>query len=962
MSRTGRTTSTQLFSQLRGRDPQLAALNRHLCEADSGTGSVVIIEGGAGLGKTTLLRSAVASARQLGFRTGCGTADPIDAVVDLAALTEALFDGEPPLLDRTALPSTHASPEQRFWLLQDIQALLERAAMNGPVLVCLDDVQWADNGTAAALRALPQRLADLPVVWLLATRPGRGSSHVLGALARLAVGGAEVMRLEPLDETAVASVVSDVLDAEPDSCLLQAAGQAHGNPFLLVDFVRGLMEEDFVVVKAGQAMLVDERLPARIGDDMRRRLRRMPRPAERIATCGASLGRRFTVIELADASGLSVPELVVPIRELTEADILAESGERLAFRHDLIRDAVRASVPAAVRRALDRHGAEVLLGRGALPVEVATQLAGSAEPGDEVAITTLLDAVETLGTTDPAAAADLAQQALRLTSAHHPLRGPLVSRRAVSLFAAGAAQEAKRFADTALRQALPPAQEAEVRLSIARMFSLSPDVRADNARQGLALAGLSADLRAWLAALVLHNLVVAGHKDEALGAVAGLSALVSASGSGEAQFAFQLAHAGLDYQLFDFESALRRLDAGDRIGTSANVSQRLADYFRCWTLAALDRFGEARAVADAGVASATQDRQNWALHIFEAWRGLQELQAGRLPEAAAALEGRFSVDEADRVLGVIDAANVAALGRIRIHTGDQRAADDVARICEVMLETSAPSSRRHAAWFLARHAMALGSAADAHRWLRTLGHDERLSIFRLFPHDPADDPELVRIALANGDAELAASVVDVTERCHQLNPSVSSLHAAAAHVHGLAAHETEKLETAAAVYRTTSRRLAFASALEDLGCARVDDGATSDAVAAFDESLATNVEIGASWDAARVRRRLRRLGVRRRVQPPQVPSTGWAALTRAELEVTRLVGQGKTNREIADHLFVSPHTVNTHLRHIFAKVGVRSRVQLAGVTSEVSSRNPTSPVSPERHLVHPRPAAKRPGR
>ena len=176
------------------------------------------------------------------------------------------------------------------------------------------------------------------------------------------------------------------------------------------------------------------------------------------------------------------------------------------------------------------------------------------------------------------------------------------------------------------------------------------------------------------------------------------------------------------------------------------------------------------------------------MHIFETSRGLQELQAGRLPEAAAALEGRFSVDEADRVLGVIDAANVAALGRIRIHTGDQRAADDVARICEVVLETSAPSGRRHAAWFLARHAMA----------------------------------------------------------------------------------------------------------------------------------------------------RLRRLGVRRRVQPPQAPSTGWAALTRAELEVARLVAQGKTNREIADHLFVSPHTVNTHLRHIFAKMGVKSRVQLASVASERS--------------------------
>ena len=100
-------------------------------------------------------------------------------------------------------------------------------------------------------------------------------------------------------------------------------------------------------------------------------------------------------------------------------------------------------------------------------------------------------------------------------------------------------------------------------------------MRADNARQGLALAHLSTDLRARLAGLLLHNLVVAGHKEEALSAVSELSALVSASDNREAQFAFQLGHSPLDYQLFDFESALRRLDAADRIGTSA-TSARLA--------------------------------------------------------------------------------------------------------------------------------------------------------------------------------------------------------------------------------------------------------------------------------------------------------------------------------------------------------------------------------------------------
>ncbi len=153
---------------------------------------------------------------------------------------------------------------------------------------------------------------------------------------------------------------------------------------------------------------------------------------------------------------------------------------------------------------------DVLLARGALPVEVASQLAQSAEPGDRMAVATLFEAAEALGSTDPAASAELAERALSLANLDDPLRGPLVARRAVSLFAAGLGQEAKAFADTALREVLPPEQQARVRLTIASMFVLSPDVRADNARQALAIGSLPHDLRAWLEALVLHNLVVAG--------------------------------------------------------------------------------------------------------------------------------------------------------------------------------------------------------------------------------------------------------------------------------------------------------------------------------------------------------------------------------------------------------------------------------------------------------------------
>jgi len=85
----------------------------------------------------------------------------------------------------------------------------------------------------------------------------------------------------------------------------------------------------------------------------------------------------------------------------------------------------------------------------------------------------------------------------------------------------------------------------------------------------------------------------------------------------------------------------------------------------------------------------------------------------------------------------------------------------------------------------------------------------------------------------------------------------------------------------------------------------------------------------ASWDAARLRRRLRRLGVRRRVVAVERETTGWGALTAAELAVSDLAAEGMTNKQIAEKLFISPHTVNTHLRHVFEKLGLRSRLALS---------------------------------
>jgi len=105
----------------------------------------------------------------------------------------------------------------------------------------------------------------------------------------------------------------------------------------------------------------------------------------------------------------------------------------------------------------------------------------------------------------------------------------------------------------------------------------------------------------------------------------------------------------------------------------------------------------------------------------------------------------------------------------------------------------------------------------------------------------------------------------------------------------------------------------LAAALEDLGIAQGESG-----VAALDRALVLYDKVSAAHDAGRVRARLRALGVRRRLGSGERPDRGWEAMTASELAVAQLVAQGYTNRAVAEQLFVSPHTVNAHLRHVFA--------------------------------------------
>jgi predicted ATPase len=194
----------------------------------AGRSSVVLVTGPAGSGKTTLLSEAASLAPDKGVRVFCGGGDPAARAVPLGAILDALVSAEDAPVDPARLRDLSQSPDQRLWLLRELQESLEKGAHRFPLLIVLDDLQWADAATAGAVVTLSRRLATHRIAWLVALRDGELPEAARDAISRLKAAGATEVRVGPLDEAAVAEVAHDMLGGEPDEALRQVLSRAEG--------------------------------------------------------------------------------------------------------------------------------------------------------------------------------------------------------------------------------------------------------------------------------------------------------------------------------------------------------------------------------------------------------------------------------------------------------------------------------------------------------------------------------------------------------------------------------------------------------------------------------------------------------------------------------------------------------------------------------------------------------------
>ena len=954
-----------------GREPEQQFLEQLLEEALAGEPRLAFIAGEPGIGKTSLLGELGERAEERGCLALRGSAAeferelPFGLIVD--ALDEYLGSLEPRAFSRLASedlselagvfpalrslepgspgPTTAA---ERFRAHHAMRDLIERLAGPRPLVLVLEDLHWADGASLELVSHLLRRPPQAAALVLASFRTGQADRGLQTAIASAMASGDTVRHLElgPLTEAAAGQLVDAAGAAELEQ-LYRASG---GNPFYILQLARSGAAAD-------GSRRGDEVPPAVVAAIMAE-LDGLTERARRFAEAAAVAGDPFELDLAMAAAGVEEPDALDAIDELGARDLVrpGEVPRRFGFRHPLVRSAVYESTAAGVRLAAHGRAAMALAERGAPAPARAHHVAQSARHGDIEAVAVLRDAGESAARRAPASAAQWFEIAVGLL----PASVPPGERVELLMALAGAKAATGRFEDAraALLESieLTPGDSEALRISLigacAGVEQLLGHHREAHVRLETALARLPDPASTQTVELLLH--LSTGHfyrQDYPAMRESAERALVAAEALGDKPLmaaSGAALTAALAFIGGEPETDTRRIDAAalvdamsdDELGLRLDAVANL-----CAAELYLDRFADAGRHAERGLAIATATGQAEISPFLIPVLGTVLQMLGRLDEAVRVLDG---ASEATRLSGNVQALawNLLNHANASLYVGDLDTAQRVAQeSVDITRELDHSLVSTYAG---ANQCFVLNAMGEHERAIRAVNKSAGGEDLPLLPggwranYFEAITRSRVALGQADGARRAAAGAAAVGERTGTTFSQAMAARAAAAVAldEGDAERAAEQALLAAARCDAIDARVEASISRIVAGRALGAAGRRDEAVAVLERAARELEGYGAVRHRQEAEQELRRLGrqVHRRSARGRTDGTGVQTLTQREAEIAALVTDRRTNPEIAAELFLSVKTVETHLRNIFRKLDVTSRVEVARVMERERDR------------------------
>jgi DNA-binding NarL/FixJ family response regulator len=958
----------RLGERLVGRADELDAVEHLLDELDRGSPGAIEVTGEPGIGKTRLLRELAARAEARGHLVLGGSASELERDLPFSVFVDALDEylrGLDPerlsaLDDQVRAELAHVFPSlwalaedrevapqhERYRSHRAVRDLLERLAGPRPLVLVLDDVQWADSASVELLGALLRRPPASPVLTALGVRPHPTRERLSAAASRAHREGVLTrIELGPLSLADAGAFLGLAVDAATTSSLYETSG---GNPFFLQQLARTL---DLATVTGTGTVELSQviEVPSAVAAALAEELAMLSGPARLMLEGAAVAGDPFEPELAAVAAASPEASTMDAVDELLQFDFIRETEvpRRFRFRHPLVRLAVYETTAGGWRLGAHERCAEALAARGAAVAARAHHVERSARPGDLGAVAILREAGEATSRLAPESAARWFGGALRLL----PETAPSEDRMELLLARADAFAAGGRFADSheTLLEAMVvvPDRSATLRTTLttacARVERYLGRYEQANTRLVGALGLLpespsveSVELRIELTLNEFYRSRYGAMREWAAGALSAAGVLGDAvlTAAAAVTCAFADAMTGpIDVSRSSRDEAAALVD--DLSDEELSIRPDAAGWLAIVEVY-LDLYAEADVHASRALGLARTYVRGDPLHRLYPVLPRVWYVRGRLAEASELLDGAI---EAARLLGsppalagnLFNRSVVAvAVGDLDVALATAEEAVELARDLDVGFVT---------AWAAVRLASVLLETGQPEQAVDLLigrvGGEELTLIpggWRAYSLEL-----LTRCWLAldrRSEAESAAALAQVTAAALRLPLAAAWADRASAAVALRAGEPADASE----------RALASALAADEVGApieaglsrtlagrALAQAGQGEGAVAELRRAAAAFETCGALRYRDRAERELGKLGHRphRRTRPGTTDGGGVESLTEREVEVARLVVDRKTNPEIAAELFLSQKTVETHLRNIFHKMNVTSRVALA---------------------------------